>query len=32
MKQLLFQIFIALHSTYNTNEAKMIFNELLELL
>lgn len=30
MKELLFEIYIALHYTYTKDEAKRIFNELLE--
>lgn len=32
MKQLLFQIYVALFFTYPTDEAKMMFNELLEII
>ena len=32
MKQLLFEIYIALRSTYNKEEATIIFNELLSIL
>lgn len=32
MKQLLFEIYVALHCTYSTPEAKTLFEELLEII